>query len=234
MLQPSASVRCLDRGMRMPNEKANLLIVDDQPSIRLTLSAFLAKSGYRVRSAEDGFTALIELRNGIPDIILSDLNMPGMSGFELLSVVRQRFPAVQTIAMSGAYSGHGIPPGVAADASYEKGTSLTTLLQIVEAMSRPEQSQPLYHHGALAPIWIPRNGRDPSGQPYVMITCPECLRTFAQVLGEAILSVDETGCAYCHSLIRYAIVKPAEPASQQVFQRTPGTGPSALALPDFN
>lgn len=219
----------------MSIKKANLLVVDDDPSVRMTLSAIFGESGYTVHSAEDGFSALAELRNGIPDIILSDLNMPGMSGFELLSVVRRRFPAVQAIAMSGAYSGHGVPQGVAAHAFYEKGTGLSSLLQIVEAMSRPERSQALHHHGALAPIWISKNGHDTSGKPYVMITCPECLRIFAQLLGDAILPVCETGCVYCHSLIHYAIVKPFELASQQRFQPRPGTGmPTPLGLPDFN
>ena len=219
----------------MSIKKGYLLIVDDNPSVRTTLSAVLGESGYRVHSAEDGFSALAELRNGIPDIILSDLNMPGMSGFELLSVVRRRFPAVQAIAMSGVYSGHGIPPGVAADAFYEKGTSLAHLLQIVEAMSRPERPQPFHHHEALAPIWVPKNGHDTSGKPYVMITCPECLRTFTQLLGETILPVHETGCVYCHNPIFYAIVKTSEPASLQDFRRKAATGiPSPLGHPDFN
>ena len=77
----------------MPNAEVKLPIVEDDVPIRKLLSVILAESGYRVRSAEDGFSALVEIRNEIPDIILSDLNMPGMSGFELLSVVRCRFPA---------------------------------------------------------------------------------------------------------------------------------------------
>ena len=56
------------------------------------MSHVLTEIGYRVRSAEDGFSALREMRHEVPDILLSDLNMPGMSGFELLSVVRRRFP----------------------------------------------------------------------------------------------------------------------------------------------
>jgi len=123
----------------MPPEKASLLIVEDDISIRKLLSDTLAESGYKVRSTEDGFSALVELRSGSPDILLSDLNMPGMSGFELLSVVRRRFPAIQVIAISGMFSGDGVPPGVAADAFYEKGASLQSLLQIIEAMTHSKQ-----------------------------------------------------------------------------------------------
>ncbi len=198
----------------MPYRKATLLIVDDDHLLRKTLSAVLTGSGYPVRSAEDGFSALAELRNGIPDIILSDLNMPGMSGFELLSVVRRRFPAVLAIAMSAAYSGVTVPAGVAAEAFYEKGTNLAALLGVVEAMCRSERPPPLRHHSSSAPIWISKNGYDPSGRPYVIIPCPECMRTFAQVLEEAVCSVRETNCIFCRTLIYYAIEQPATPNNQ--------------------
>ena len=92
--------------------KERLLIVDDEPSIRESLSSVLAEIGHPVRTAEDGFSALIEIRKEIPDTILSDLNMPRMSGFEFLSVVRRRFPAIPVIAMSGAFSGDEVPSGV--------------------------------------------------------------------------------------------------------------------------
>jgi CheY-like chemotaxis protein len=108
----------------MPETPARLLVVDDEPSIRTSMSHVLAEIGYRVRVAEDGFAALLELRKEIPDILVCDLNMPGMSGFELLSVVRRRFPMIRTIAMSGAFCGDEAPSGVAADAFYQKGSSL--------------------------------------------------------------------------------------------------------------
>jgi CheY-like chemotaxis protein len=88
---------------------ANLLIVEDDVALRTSLSAILATFGHRVRSAADGFSALAELRQEVPDIIVSDLNMPGMSGFEFLSVVRRRFPAIQVIAMSSAFVAGGVP-----------------------------------------------------------------------------------------------------------------------------
>jgi CheY-like chemotaxis protein len=219
----------------MPTEKASLLIVDDDVSIRNSLAVILGEAGYIVRLTADGFSALVELRSGIPDIILSDLNMPGMSGFELLSVVRRRFPSIRLIAMSGMFSGDGVPPGVAADAFYEKGTNLGSLLQIIEAMARSERQLAFQPSSLMAPIWIPRNGHDPSGEAFVVITCPECLRTFSQTFDKAKCSIRETSCVYCQSLIHYAIVQPADPVSQQVFQRKPGAGmPTPLSVPDTN
>jgi CheY-like chemotaxis protein len=196
----------------MPNRKATLLIVDDDHLLRKTLVAILAGCGYGVRSAEDGFSALAELRNGTPDIILSDLNMPGMSGFELLSVVRRRFPGIQVIAMSAAYSGALVPLGVAAEAFYEKGTNVAALLRVVQAMRLPERPQPVRPHSASAPLWIATSGCDPSGRPYAIIPCPECLRTFARVLGEDACSILETDCVYCHTMIYYAIDQPLPPS----------------------
>jgi CheY-like chemotaxis protein len=95
----------------------------------------LSGLGLRVRSASDGLAALIEMRHEAPDILLSDLNMPGMSGFELLSVVRRRFPAVLVIAMSGAFSGDQIPSGVTADAFYPKGYGVAVLMRAIESLT---------------------------------------------------------------------------------------------------
>jgi CheY-like chemotaxis protein len=198
----------------MPNAKGKLLIVDDEALLRTSLSQIFTTCGYSVRTAADGFAALAEIRNEIPDILLSDLNMPSMSGFELLSVVRHRFPAIQVIAMSGAFSGNSVPAGVAADAFYEKGGTPGTLLEIVRAMSQTERST-LRYSNILAPIWIPKNGHDSSGREYVIIACSECLRTFPQLLAEANRPIDETGCMHCSSLIRYAIVQPAPLQSLQ-------------------
>jgi CheY-like chemotaxis protein len=139
-LHQSPFVWGLVEGDTMPYAQAKLLIVDDDPSLRMSLSHIFTELGYSVRIAEDGFSALFEIRQEIPDIILSDLNMPGMSGFEFLSVVRRRFPGIHLIAMSGAFSGDGVQPGVAADAFYEKATSLGSLLQIVEAVTHPERA----------------------------------------------------------------------------------------------
>lgn len=102
----------------MPVAKTSLLILDDALSIRVLLSQILARKGYTTRTAEDGFSALAEIRCELPDFLLSDLNMPGMSGFDLLRVVRRQFPSIRVITMSGAFSGDKIPSGVAAEAFF--------------------------------------------------------------------------------------------------------------------
>ena len=87
-------------------------MVDDEPSICESLALLLGSAGYDVSTARDGFPALMQLKRTLPDLIVSDLGMPQMSGHELLSVIRQAFPAgFVTVAMSGDYQGDVVPPG---------------------------------------------------------------------------------------------------------------------------
>src|SRR5579864_928536 len=101
--------------------KHRILVVDDDPGIRQALELLLSCEGYEVSHAEDGLGALREMKKALPDVLVSDLNMPKMSGFELLSVVRRRFPQVSVVASSGAFQGESVPGGVIADAFYSKG-----------------------------------------------------------------------------------------------------------------
>ena len=77
----------------MPDLKASILIVEDEESVRTSLAEILRVLGHRVRCASDGLAAMAEINQEIPEILLSDLNMPGMSGFELLPVVRRQIPS---------------------------------------------------------------------------------------------------------------------------------------------
>ena len=95
-----------------------------------------------MRRAPDGVVALEELRIEIPDVLLSDLYMPRMSGFELLPVVRQEFPVTRVVAMSSALSGSDIPPGIVADAFYPKASDVVDLLQIIETMAWSDAARP--------------------------------------------------------------------------------------------
>ena len=189
--------------------KKNILIVEDDIQLRLLLSVILTQAGYRVRSAEDGFSALAEMRAEVPDILLSDLFMSGMSGFELLSVVRRRFPSILVIAMSSAFAGNAVPTAIAADAFYEKATKVTALLQMVAATPQFDGLYSIYRPGSPAPVWIDVASREPH---HIVMTCPECLRTFTHAENQTVSLIHQAGCSHCHNLMQYAIVQPASPA----------------------
>src|ERR1700690_2912678 len=96
-----------------------VLLVDDEPLIRKLISGYLVAAGYVVRTAVDGLDALGKLRAVLPDLIISDLNMPRMSGPEFLDVVRKRFPQIPVMVISSE-TADATPGGLAADAYYHK------------------------------------------------------------------------------------------------------------------
>ena len=67
---------------------STVLIVDDEPSGRQTLEAVLEGEGYRLEMAENGFQALEKARMLLPDVILLDVMMPGLTGFEVCERIR--------------------------------------------------------------------------------------------------------------------------------------------------
>ena len=97
-----------------------ILFVDDEERLRAMAKAILESQGYEVLCAEDGFDGLAALKESLPDLIISDLQMPNMNGFEFLSVIRQRFPHLLVIVISGEFSGIDVPNSVLADAFFEK------------------------------------------------------------------------------------------------------------------
>jgi CheY-like chemotaxis protein len=190
----------------MVSEMKDLVVVDDNPVLVSVLSEIFKEGGYTVRAATDGFAVLETIRNRIPDILMSDLNMPRMSGFELLSIVRRRFPTIAVIAMSGAYSGVAIPQGVAADEFYAKGTSsVARLFEILHSI-RDEASR--HSKRAAVPIWISGMPLEENKLKIFVVACPECLRTFPYPLHDAKLSCAERCCPHCQHPVQLAIVGP--------------------------
>jgi DNA-binding response OmpR family regulator len=136
----------------------------------------------------------------MPDVIISDLRMPNMSGFELLSIVRRRFPHVPVIAISGEFAGT-MPVGVLADAFFAKGNYQPEELftRIAELLHR----SPLRPHIAKpdrAPVWFPRNHSN-----YYVLTCTECLRSFSVEAGPAMDEVQQAECLFCGAVVRYLL-----------------------------
>jgi CheY-like chemotaxis protein len=194
--------------------KNSVLVVDDDALLRESLTMVLQETGHEARCAHDGISGLLEIRGQFPDVILSDLNMPGMSGFEFLSMVRRRFPQIRVIAMSGAYSGTDVPAGIAADAFYAKGSGVEILLKLVDENVTPR----LYTLDSCtpdAPAWLSTSVRDPSGDVYVLLCCPECLRCTKQTVHANHPVPVGTQCASCGMAIHYAVVQPEPSAAIQ-------------------
>ncbi len=71
-------------------ERSRILVVDDETQITRVLKTALSSQGYEVKSASDGESALNLALDWIPDLIVTDLSMPGMTGIELCRLVRER------------------------------------------------------------------------------------------------------------------------------------------------
>jgi len=188
--------------------KHQILVVDDEEGIRDMSELLTVRAGYEVSTAENGLDALLKMKRASPDIIISDLKMPQMSGFEFLSVVRRRFPEIPVIAISGAYeSGDQVPGGIIADAFYSKGRHRPgELMRMIADLIRTTASRAAIHQQQSAPVWIPRNGKDSKGVPFIVLTCTQCLRSFPlSVLREDVQEIQETPCVFCTNQVRYII-----------------------------
>jgi DNA-binding response OmpR family regulator len=72
-----------------------ILIVDDEPSVREVLESILREEGYRTDFAENGHEGYEKARDSIPDLILLDVTMPVMDGFEVCRRIRTESPLAQ-------------------------------------------------------------------------------------------------------------------------------------------
>lgn len=66
----------------------SVLVVDDEPMARTMLRLMLVRAGFEVREAEDGKTALAEVAQVVPDLMILDIMMPGIDGFEVCTRLR--------------------------------------------------------------------------------------------------------------------------------------------------
>ena len=80
-----------------------VLLVDDYPDALEALSIYLNAMGFEVETAEDGMEGLGRAQASIPDVIVLDLQMPGLSGFEVAAALKRdtRTGAIPLIALSG-------------------------------------------------------------------------------------------------------------------------------------
>lgn len=84
--------------------KGRVLIVDDSRVVRLVVAGYLRSAGYDVAEADDGAEAVARLANGGADVVITDLNMPGVDGFEVLAAARRADDGVEVIILTGAHA----------------------------------------------------------------------------------------------------------------------------------
>src|SRR6185312_12404663 len=83
---------------------ANVLLVDDEQNILLTYKTILERGGHRVATAPSAEEALKQFEEEGPDVVVTDMMLPGMSGIDLVKTIKRSSPDTEIIVMTGAGS----------------------------------------------------------------------------------------------------------------------------------
>jgi len=126
--------------------KADILIVEDHPTMREAMKLILEHEGFDIREAPDGSVALAMVREQPPDLMFLDLNIPGASGADVLSELKGD-PATADIRViivtATGEEGRDFVLSLGADEYFTKPFSPTALLRTVErVLQRPEPDPP--------------------------------------------------------------------------------------------
>ncbi len=186
----------------MPNPSAySVLLVDDEPAMRDVLSIELKNAGFEAQEAQDGIDALVKLRDTLPHVIISDLQMPRMSGIEFIAVVRRRFPHIPVIVFSGSTPGE-FPAEAKPDGWFEKGArQIPELMKAVHALVRKTPDRPYAPQVISTPVRTRRGGVG-----YFVLTCTDCLRIFQVTSTPEIKTVERTAtCVHCEARVPFLV-----------------------------
>ncbi len=74
-----------------------ILIADDEPHVSMILKQFLERSGYQVSTALNGQQALVQIAKEMPDLLITDVQMPKMNGIDLCEVINKDIPELQQL-----------------------------------------------------------------------------------------------------------------------------------------
>ncbi len=115
-----------------PKVKLNVLVVDDDQCIREVLTILLSRRGHRCESAANGIDAMQKVKQSNFDVVITDLQMPGMDGIALTKELRQHFPELPVMIMTGRPDGSLVESAIGAGA----GEVLRKPFEISDLMRR--------------------------------------------------------------------------------------------------
>jgi two-component system KDP operon response regulator KdpE len=226
----------------MSKEKTRVLVVDDEMSYIRAVEINLEARGYQVLSAQDGQTAIDVVANEEPDIVLLDLRMPGMDGFEVCRRIRDftMVPVIMLTALAeDADKVRGLDTG--ADDYITKPFSAEELVARVQAVLRrvelSERSKPQssFQAGDLRVDFIRKRVFAHDREVHLTPTEYRLLYTLIQQPGQVLATryllenVWGSGYAGEHRLLRQAIHRlrrkiEDDPRNPQYIQNRPGLG----------
>jgi two-component system nitrogen regulation response regulator NtrX len=78
-----------------------ILIIDDEPEICKMVTEFLFDAGYSASYALNGPDGLAQIKRDLPSLVLLDVGMPGMDGIEVMRLIREQFPSLPVVVLTG-------------------------------------------------------------------------------------------------------------------------------------
>lgn len=119
---------------------ADILIIDDDDALRGAMRKILERGGHEVREASDGLKGVARIREQVPDLVVLDLIMPEKEGIETIMELREDYPELRILAVSGGgavlRAGGALEDAVlfGADASLAKPFTVEALQGAVEEL----------------------------------------------------------------------------------------------------
>ena len=119
----------------MPNKKS-VLVIDDEQDIRDLLKEHLEDHNYQVHVVDDGAEALEFMEHHIPDLVITDLLLPGEHGIDLIKIIKEKY-FLPVIVISGIYREKEVSHAVSEDlveAFFEKPLNLDQVLGKIDSI----------------------------------------------------------------------------------------------------
>jgi CheY-like chemotaxis protein len=132
---PGVTRYCVDMpaSIRSITGSISVLLVDDSIDQLMALSELLQHDGLTIHVATSGADALARIHGAMPDVVVSDVDLPDMSGIDVIRRARQQRPQIRTVLVSGYPSNHPAVAGMLSEVSayFSKPVNIDELLEVV-------------------------------------------------------------------------------------------------------